>query len=101
MPKQLDVLTEKNSTRRQEAIVRALDFGLVGALESQGIELLGFSVSHDAYSCRIVLRADIGGRRSVAFVYAGNIINCVLRAQADAQNDNLRWGKDKYKGSGS
>lgn len=96
MSRQPHLLEEVKSTARRDALVRALDFGLVGALEAQGLTLLGFSVTHDAYSCRIVLRAAAGGERVVAFVYAGNIINCLLRAESDATHDNLRWGADNY-----
>lgn len=96
MSRQLDLKAEELDTKRRDALMRVLDFELVGILETQGIELLGMSITHDAYSCRLVLRAVIGGEPFVCFVYSGNIADSFLRAASDARNDNLRWGADKY-----
>lgn len=96
MSRQSDKKKEERETRRRDALVRALDHGIVDALDLQGIHLLGLSIRHDAYSCLLTIRADIGGVRSVAFVGADSIINCYLKAHTDANSDSLTWTTDKY-----
>lgn len=101
MSRQLDLKRELKETKRRDALVKALEFGLAGALEAQGIQLLGFSAKFDAWECLITLKGDIGGVRSVAFVGSDNVISCILKSVQAAQYDRLSWKKDIYTPSGS
>lgn len=96
MTRLLEQKREERQALRINALVKALEFGLVGALESQGVEFLGFSVKYNAFNCLMTLRADLGGKRHVAHVGSDSIINCILKAENDASHDALVWVKDKY-----
>lgn len=96
MSRQTDIKAEERETARRSALVKALDFGIVGGLESQGIELLGFAIKYDAFNCLLTIKAVVGGTRSVAFVGSDSIINCFLKAASDARNNALNWRADKY-----
>lgn len=96
MSRQLEQIQEEREMRRQGALVKALEYGLAGTLEGQGITLIGFAVIYDAYECLMTLKADIGGTRKVAFVGGGSVAECVLRALRAAQADRLRWKEDEY-----
>lgn len=96
MSRQLEIAQEQRETAKRDSLVKALEFGIVGALESKGVELLGFAIKYDAFNCLLTVRAQVGGVRSVAFVGSDSIINCFLKVQAEALNDELHWRKDKY-----
>jgi len=76
--------------------VKALEFGLVGALSAQGIDFRGFTIKYDDFNCLMTLRLDINGRWHVAHVGSDTIINCILRAQSDARRQALVMVPDKY-----
>lgn len=99
MSRQLDQKTEERETARRKALVRALDFGIVGALESQGIELLGFAFKYDAFNCLMTIKAFTGGVQSVAFIGSDTLINTILKAESEARRGTLRWRPDKYHAS--
>lgn len=101
MSRQLEQKREIAETKRRDALVKALEFGLAGALEAQGIQLLGFSAKFDAWECLITLKGEIAGVRSVAFVGSDNIISGILKAVQAAQYDRLKWKEDVYKSSGT
>lgn len=96
MTRLLEVKKEKRDTARRNAVIRALEFELAGALESQGTTLLGFAVKWDAYECLMTIKAVAGGERQVSFVGAGTVIDCILKAVEAARNDRLRWREDIY-----
>lgn len=96
MSRLAEVEIELRDTAKRDALVRALEFGIVGALESQGIEMLGFSFKYDAFNSLMTIRAVVGGVKSVAFVGSDTVINCILKAQSEAQRDGLVWGKCKF-----
>ncbi len=100
MSRQLDLKREERTAKRSAAVVRALEFGLVGALQTQGMELRGLSIIYEEFSCLLTLRVEINGARRVCHVAAGNIIDCFLRADSDAINRRLRFKKDKYHPNG-
>lgn len=101
MSRQLDLKKELRESKRRDALVRALDFGIVGALQAQGIELLGLSLKYDAFNCLLTIRADCSGCRSVSFVGSDSIINCFLKAESDALRGALKWKEDSFHKSGS
>jgi hypothetical protein len=98
MSRQLEQALEQRETKRRDALVRALEYGLEGALEAQGITLIGFALKFDAYECLMTIKADVGGVRKVAFVGAGSPIDCILKAEQGASATRLRWKKDIYPG---
>jgi len=96
MSRQLDQKREQQETAKRDALVKALEYGIVGALENQGIEMLGFAFKYDAWNCLMTIKAQISGTMYIAFVGSDSIINCILKAQSDARNDRLKWRSDKY-----
>lgn len=96
MSRQLDQQVEDRTIRRHKALIRALEYGLVGALESQGATLCGIGMKFDEFDCLMTLKARMGDVRKVAFVGSDTIISCFLKAEGDARNGRLRWREDKY-----
>jgi hypothetical protein len=96
MTRQLEVEREIRETARRDALVKALEFGIVGALESQGVEMLGYAFKYDAFNCLMTIKGVIQGKRSVCFVGSDTVINCILKAYSAARNDALRWRDDQY-----
>ena len=96
MSRQLEVKQEQQQTAKRDLLVKVLEYGFVGALEAQGIELEGFSFKYDAFNCLMVVKATLGGKRSVAFIGSDSVINCILKAYSEARRSGLRWREDKY-----
>jgi hypothetical protein len=96
MSRQVDLVREERETARRDALVSALEYGLAGHLEAQGITLIGFAVKYDAYECLMTLKADIGGERQVCFIGSDSVMSAILKAVSAAKADRLRWKKDKW-----
>lgn len=96
MSRQLEVQTEERETARREKLIQALEYGIVGALESQGVELLGFAFKYDAFNSLMTIKAQAGNKRLVCFIGSDSVINCILKAYSEARSDSLHWKKDKY-----
>lgn len=101
MTRQADLKQEVRDTKRRDELIKALDYGIVGALESKGVELLGLSLKYDAFNCLLTVRADLGGVRSVCFIGSDSIINAFLKLASEASRDELTWKVDRYHTSGS
>lgn len=96
MTRQHDIKAEERESARITQLVKALEFELVGALESQGMELRGFAVRYDAFNCLMTIKVDFQGDRKVAFVGSDTIMNCIIKASNDASYHRLKWSLDKY-----
>ena len=96
MSRQLEAQSEERERNKRNALIKALDHGLAGGLESQGVHLLGISIKYSAFDCLMTLRADIDGTRHICFIGSDTIINCFLKADADAHRYELQWTPDKY-----
>lgn len=96
MSRQLDLEQEVRESKRRDALIKALDYGIVGALQTKGIELLGLSLKYDAFNCLLTIRAEKAGARCVAFVGSDSIINCFLKAESDASRGALKWKEDSF-----
>ena len=96
MSRQLEFEVERRESKKRDALVKALEFGFVGALEAQGVTLLGLAFKFDGYDCLMTVKADVGGVRQVAFVGSDTIINCILKAEGAALNQGLRWRVDRF-----
>lgn len=97
MSRQLDINGEEREKAKRNALVKALEYGIVRALETQGIELVGIAIRYDAFNCLMTVKADIAGTRSICFVGSDSIINCFLKLQSEANRNALSWRADKYK----
>lgn len=96
MSRQLDIKREQHTAEKHKALIRALEFGLVGALESQGIELHGLTFKYDPFNVLLTIKAEVDGVVSVCFVGSDELINCILKAESEARRRSLRWRPDKY-----
>lgn len=96
MTRQSDLAQEDRETARRQALVRCLEWGLVGALERQGIELIGIAIRYGEFDCLMTLKADVNARRHVCFVGAETIMSCFLKAESAALGNRLHWRADKY-----
>lgn len=100
MSRQLDAEGEERERKRRDMLVMVLEYGLPGALEENGIHLLGFSFKYDAFNSLMTIKAVVGGVQSVCFVGSDSVMNCFLKAYSEAHRNDLRWRPDKYKDSG-
>jgi len=96
MSRQLDLESEVRESKKRDSLYMVVEFGLAGALESQGIVLLGLAIKHDAWDCLMTIKADIDGVKHVAFVGSDTLSNTFLKAYGMAKNDRLRWREDKF-----
>lgn len=96
MSRQLDQVQEDRRVRRDKAVLRALDFELVGTFDAQGITLTGLSARWNEYDCLVTLKGVVDGEKQVAFVGSDCLTNCLVKVVTDARNDRVRWRQDKY-----
>lgn len=96
MTRQLEALKEERETKRQKALVKALEFELVGAVEFMGGTMKGFAMKYDEFECLLTYKASFEGKAMVAFVGSDTMINCVVKAANMAKHNRLRWKEDRY-----
>lgn len=96
MTRHLDANEEERQVKRDKAVLRALHFGLVNAVQQNGTELLGFSVRLDEWDTLITLRAVEDGVRKVAFVGADTLPNAIIKVVREGKRDKLVWREDKW-----
>ena len=96
MSRQLDQKGEEREAERRKALVRALEFGLVDALNDHSILLLGFSFKYDLFNCLMTIKAVVENVTSVAFIGSDTVINCIVKADREAHQGRLYWRPDKY-----
>lgn len=96
MSRQVEQKQEQKSEARNKAVGRALEYGLEGAINALGFNLLGYAFTFDEWSCFMVIKAEVDERRLVSFVNSDTVTGCILKAQSGARGDRLSWGADKY-----
>lgn len=96
MSRQLELKREIRETARRDALVKALEYGIAGALESQGITLLGLAIRYGDFDCLLTLKGESENQRSVAFIGSDSIMNCILKTYQAARSGTLRWKPDQY-----
>lgn len=96
MSRQLDEAGEEREKSRRLALIKALEYGLVRALENQGAMLRGFAIRYEEFNCLMTLRADINGIRHVSFIGSDTMMNCLIKADVTAAQNRLKWQPDKY-----
>lgn len=99
MSRQLDVQREQKEATRRDALVRALEFGIVGALQTHGIQLRGITIKYGDFDCLLTVKVTMNDVWMVAFVSSDSMMNCLLRLDAIAARQELKWSKDKYQPS--
>ena len=96
MSRLADVKVEERETKRRDQLVLVLEYGLVGALQAAGVEMLGFSFKYDAFQALMTIRADISGNRRIAHISSDSVINCFLSAHNLAHHGRLQWEPCRY-----
>lgn len=96
MSRQVEQKLEDRQALRRASLERALDYGIPGALEANGDELLGIAIRYEPTSCLMTIKAIVEGTRSVAFIGSDTMVNCVLKGEMDLRNHRMRWRPDKY-----
>lgn len=96
MSRQLDLKREEQTELKRDRLYQALEYGLAGALEHQGAELIGFRIRYAVFDCLMTITADFEGKRMVCHVGSDSLTNCILRATSNASNNQLRWSPCKY-----
>lgn len=99
MYRQADLDAEQRDTAKRDALYKALEYSLPGALNHQGIELRGFTIVYNPGACRMVVKGLRQADWIVAFVYADTMTGCLISATSAASRGTLNWGKDKYQPS--
>lgn len=99
MSRQLDLARETKERERRDTLVKAIEYGLVGALQSQGMTFRGFSIRYRDFDCFMVVKAEIDERWLVAYVATDSIMNCLLKSYQEARSETLHWARDKYQPS--
>jgi len=96
MTRHLDADREDKQARQDAAVVAAVNFGIVNAVQLNGRELLGFSVRLEEWETLITLRAAEGGERLVAFVGAETLPGALLKVVREGKRDKLVWRADEW-----
>ncbi len=101
MTRQADVVQEERTKRMHLALVKALEYELVGAIAHSGGVLTGFSVKIDDFDTLMTLRAVVAGRPQIAFVGGDTLTSVILKVVREAYADKLRWREDQYSKEGA
>jgi hypothetical protein len=96
MSRLLEAAQEERTARHQQKVGEALDYGLSGHLAHAGATLLGFSMRYSEVDCLLTIRVELAGRPQVAFVGAGSMSMCLLKAIDLARRDKLVFKPDKW-----
>jgi hypothetical protein len=96
MTRQLEQEIEEKAAKNRKEVLAAIYGGLDSSLQSEGHELVGFSVRLEAGDCLITLRAHNGKGQMVAFVGAGDLPDALRKAVREAKGGGLNWRPDKY-----
>ena len=96
MSRQLEQVREQKQQRRDNAVLLALDGGLVESVGRAGGDLQGLAISLRGGDCLITVKATLAGKEQIAFVGAEDLIGCILKVVREARGDRLRWREDRY-----
>lgn len=96
MPHTLEQERQKLQEKRDNEILAAVDFELIGAIAHAGGVLTGFSVKFGASDVLVTLRVILAGRQQVSFVGAPTLGDSLRKCVVDAYHDELRWKADAF-----
>lgn len=97
MTRQGDAAQEDRLSKRNAALIRAVEFELVNSLQAAGAVLLGFSLRYEEWECLITLRAVVGEEKRICFVGSDTIANALVKCVRDCKANKLHWKEDKYR----
>ena len=97
MSRQLEAAQEARVDKRNNQLVRALEYELSGVLEIQRMTLLGFSLKIESYECLMTLRVVSGDSYMVGFVGSDTAANCIVKAVSAVRNGKVPFQADKYR----
>lgn len=96
MSRQLEAVQERRNARRHLAIVESVEYGLIENVGRAGGVLDGFAFKDRGGDCLLVIKAEVSGKRMVAFVGSDNLGSLLIKAAKLAGRDELRWKADEY-----
>lgn len=96
MTRQLEQGMEDARSKRERAIVRAVENGLEDSIGFAGGVLLGFSVRTNPEDVLMTLRVELAGRKQIAFVGGSDLGSTLIKACREARQDKLKWRDDKF-----
>lgn len=96
MTRQADVVSEERTKREHLALIKAMEYDLVGSVAHSGGVLTGFSVKIGEWETLVTLRAVVAGRPQIAFVGGDSLTSTILKCVRQAKQDKLRWRADRY-----
>lgn len=96
MSRQLEKVREERSGRRDAAIVKAVEYALVGAVAHSGGVLEGFSAKLSGGDCLLVLRVVLAGKKQITFVGAETLGDALLKAVRLGERDKLKYKPDRF-----
>ena len=96
MSRQLEAVQEARQKKHNSAVVAAVDYQLVEAVQRAGGVLLGFSVKLSGDDCLITLRVLLGGREQIAFVGGATLGLTLIKCVRLALSDKLSFRDSKF-----
>lgn len=96
MSRQLEAVQERRNAKRHLAIVESVEYGLVEAVGRAGGVLDGFAFKDRGVDCLMVIKAEVSGKRMVAFVGSDSLGSLLIKAVKLAGSDRLVWKPDEY-----
>lgn len=96
MSRQLEAQREIQQSKRDRALVQAIEYELVDAVASAGAILDGFSVRLGGNDVLVTLRGELAGRRQVCFVGGESLSDSLRKVVREAKQDKLVWRADKF-----
>lgn len=96
MTNQLEVKLQERQQQVNNEVLAAVEFELVGSVAHAGGVLSGISVKFGDSDVLMTLRANLGGRRQVAFVGCPDLASCLRKAVVEAYSDGLKWREDQF-----
>lgn len=98
MSRQLEAMREERQRKEDNAVLLALDGGLVEAVGHSGAHLVGIALSYRGDGWLAVVKGELAGRRQVAFVGGGSLAKTLIKITNAGNGDKLQWRDDKYSG---
>jgi hypothetical protein len=96
MSRQLEQIREDRQSRKDKALLLAVEGGLNDAIERSGGMLGGFSVKLNGGDCLLILKADFPAGSQISFVGANDFSEAIIKAVRLGNQDKLVWKADKY-----
>lgn len=96
MTRQLELEREVAQERKDQAATNAINYGLAGAVQAIGGELLGFSAKMQPEDVLLTLRAEFDGGRMIAFAGGYDLPSALIKAVNEVRANRVKWREDEY-----